>query len=252
MFTSKRQAHLGRDRRVEQGRDGDLEQFRKELDSNPALQQELRLQQKVDEALEETDILNFRKQLIEIQEQVVPAFTPGLWRKFAGSRITRIAASVTLLVALAFTFQYYAGSGNRSDKVFSKYYHQYQPLNFRSGSSELDQLYRSGLVAYQNADYETARNYFEKVVTLDKDKMEANILNGASNMELKEYKEASTSFKKVIDQKDNLFIEDAEWYLGLCYIKTKETEKAVKQFTKIARGNSIKNEEARKILKKIK
>lgn len=163
----------------------------------------------------------------------------------------RVAASVSLVVALAFSIQYYTGNGNKGDKVFSKYYQKYQPLNLRSGSSEIDHLYRSGLVAYQEADYETARNYFEQVINKDKDLMEANILNGASNMELEKYKIASNSFKKVIDQKDNLFIEDAAWYLGLCYLKTKEMKKAVEQFTKIARGNSIKNEEARKILKKI-
>ncbi len=77
-------------------------------------------------------------------------------------------------------------------------------------------------------------------------------MSGVSNMELSQYKMASGSFKKVLDHNDNLFIEDAQWYLGFCYLKTENTNKAIDQFTKIAISTSSRKEKARKILKKIK
>lgn len=250
MTLSKRQGDI-----IDRFLDGDLsgielEQFRKELDDNPAMQAELKLQQKINDALKEKDIIEFRQQLTEIQQEVVPYSKPVTVRNYSYKKIMGMAASLIVLLTIAFTVKYLTGV-NSTEKVFTKYYQRYEPLNFRSGSDEIDLLYRNGLIAYQNEDFEKARNYFEQVLKIDGSRMEANLLNGASDMELEKYKAASNSFQKVIDQKDNLFIEDAEWYLGLCYLKTKETQKAIGQFSKIANGNSIKKEEARKILKKI-
>jgi len=88
MLSSKNQADL-----IGRFIDGELkgaalEKFRKELDTNPALQAELRLQQKVNDALKEKEILHFRQQLNEIHKQVVPAAGTGWWKKLYGSKIT--------------------------------------------------------------------------------------------------------------------------------------------------------------------
>jgi lipopolysaccharide biosynthesis regulator YciM len=78
------------------------------------------------------------------------------------------------------------------------------------------------------------------------------MLYGASNFEEKNYPIAEQSFTKVINNNNNLYIEEAHWYLALCYIQTNEQSKAVKQLTLIKNSESIYNKDARKILKRIK
>ncbi len=59
------------------------------------------------------------------------------------------------------------------------------------------------------------------------------MMTGISKFEEENYPEAKVSFTKVIDNKDNLFFEDAQWYLALCYLKTGEKDKAVNSLSVI-------------------
>jgi lipopolysaccharide biosynthesis regulator YciM len=67
-------------------------------------------------------------------------------------------------------------------------------------------------------------------------------------MELKQYDQAIVAFKNIIDQKDNLFIDQAEWNLGLCYVATDNTDQAKQLLTKITNSNTIYNIRAQQLL----
>jgi hypothetical protein len=82
--------------------------------------------------------------------------------------------------------------------------------------------------------------------------MQSVLLNGVSNFEEKKYPEAKQSFTKVINDDSNLFVETAEWYLALCYLKTDERDKAVKQLNIIKKEGGIYGDDAKKILRKLK
>jgi hypothetical protein len=56
----------------------------------------------------------------------------------------------------------------------------------------------------------------------------------------------------VVEHQDNLYVEKAEWYLGLCYLALNENERARRKFAVLASGNSDKADEAKKLLRKIK
>ncbi len=71
-------------------------------------------------------------------------------------------------------------------------------------------------------------------------------------MEIKNYPVASRSFSRVIEHNDNLYLEDAAWYLGLCYMMTDNKEKAVKQFSTIASSNSRYSKQAAKLVRRLK
>jgi tetratricopeptide (TPR) repeat protein len=230
----------------------ELKTFEKELDSNPELKEELKLQRDVNKALREKEILDFRAQLKIIHQSFEPAHGKNIAGQLVNSKWARIAvASVVLLIAIAVLTNYFVGNRVNYDRIFDKYYEKYKPLNVRSGFDEIDIMYHNALTAYQNEAYEKALILFEEVLELDQSRMEVNLMTGVSNMELEEFEKASTSFSKVIIHNDNLFMDHAEWYLGFCYIKTDNTDKAVEQFTKIASGNSPNKDRAKKILKKI-
>lgn len=82
--------------------------------------------------------------------------------------------------------------------------------------------------------------------------MESVFMHGMANMEVKNYPVASGSFSRVIEHNDNLYLEDAEWYLGLCYMMTGNLEKALSQFGSIAASESRYKRQAARLSRKLK
>ena len=74
---------------------------------------------------------------------------------------------------------------------------------------------------------------------------------GISEIELTEYLKANRSFKKVMNDNDNLYKEQAEWYSGLCYLMLDSVDQAKEQFKKIAQKDSYYKDEALDILLKL-
>lgn len=71
-------------------------------------------------------------------------------------------------------------------------------------------------------------------------------------MEIKEYNNADKKFQAIIDNKFSLYLEQAEWYLGFCYLMTDKTDQAKKQFKYIAEQNGYYSSKAIEILNRIK
>jgi TolA-binding protein len=49
-----------------------------------------------------------------------------------------------------------------------------------------------------------------------------------------------------------MYVENAEWYLGLCYLAMGENERARRQFAMIASSNHEKASEAKKLIRKLR
>ena len=79
--------------------------------------------------------------------------------------------------------------------------------------------------------------------------MTVKFYSGISYLEVNELEDAEASFQAVIDNKDNLFIEQAEWYLALCYLKMNMNKDAKILFTEIANSDGFFNNKAQEILK---
>ncbi len=224
--------------------------FEEDLKGDPNLQQELDLYKEVDEALADTEVLEFRMQLREMHTQLAPEIYTSSKPKV--NRFTRVAVAASLAVLLGFSainlVRY-----NNSQKLLEKYYQPYEITSTnRSGMSEADLTLRIALEKYQNREYKEAVALFEKVLEKDSEEMATQLYSGISYFEIEEYQKAGKSFSKVIEQNDNLYIEQAQWYLGFCYLKTEENDKAIKQFTEIAKSNSFYSEKAKTILKKLR
>jgi len=87
-----------------------------------------------------------------------------------------------------------------------------------------------GMQFYELQDYSTALEMFNKTP----ENIMGRLYSGLSHIELGEFSKAIIDFKFVIKQNDNLFIDQAEWYLALCYLKTNQTKEAVNYLEKIA------------------
>jgi hypothetical protein len=82
--------------------------------------------------------------------------------------------------------------------------------------------------------------------------MGISLYSGISHMEIEQYNQAREKFQKIINHQDNLFVENAQWYLGFLYLHTGQNLEARNHFKDIALSDGSFNKEAKKIMRSIK
>ena len=223
--------------------------FEEELNKDPVLREEFELFQSVDKALADTEVIDLRMKLNELHSEILETTRVKTKSRYQKLRYASYAATIAIIIGFTLMKLLSVGDANR---IFEKYYQPYEVTSInRSGAVEADISILKAMEKYQNRQYREAVLMFEKILDKDPGQMATRFYSGISYMEIEEYKKAGNSFSLVIDHKNNLYIEQAEWFLGFCYLKTEEKEKAIKQFAEIAESNSFYSEKARKILKKL-
>jgi tetratricopeptide (TPR) repeat protein len=222
--------------------------FQKELEGNLGLRNEVDLRRKTDNVLKSHDIILLRNKLSEIDKSRKSRVPSNVPRK----RIQLgIAAALTGLVLIG-SLVLFGSKHLTNDEIINQYYKSFDGVSVsRSSHTALNSDYSTGLDYYNIHDYKNAALYFSKVLNVDPGNMESTMFYGTSSFEVNNYPEATRSFTKVIDNNNNLFIEDAEWYLALCYVKTNEMGKASHQLNAIKNSRSIYSRNAAKILRQI-
>ena len=102
-----------------------------------------------------------------------------------------------------------------------------------------------------NMDYPAALELFSQVLDADKENIPVQFYSGISNIELGQYQDALLPFQFIMDHKQNLYIERAEWYAALCHLKLNEDDNALNLFRNISLSNSFYKDRAHEILKSI-
>lgn len=218
-----------------------------EMHDNPDLAREVELRRRTNQIMADRSIIQLRDKLnaIEIKRR-----STGTLRRTA-VKVSKYAAAIAV-IALISAALYFPLRQSSSTQLYNKYYTQYvSPGSVRSVSALNNTLMINALESYQAHEYEKAIVFLEQVLSTEQNNMESVFMHGMANMEIKNYPAASGSFTKVLQQNDNLYLEDAAWYLGLCYMMTGETDKAVRQFDLIAASRSRYSKEARKLAKKL-
>lgn len=222
--------------------------FLKEMEGNLGLRHEVDLRMKTDKVLEKQDVLDLRRKLARIESEragVAPAIKPR--------KIRYAAVIVLLLIVSGGTYYMTSRTTLTGDQIIERYYNRYEAAaTTRSGMESSNTEFNLALDYYKIHDYKNAAILFSKVINNEPGDMHSTFLNGVSNFEISNYPEAKNSFSRVITDDDNLFIDHAEWYLALCYIRTGETEKAKDQLKKIIGTESIYRKEAKQVLRRLK
>jgi tetratricopeptide (TPR) repeat protein len=229
--------------------EAELSWFLREMDGNSRLREEVALRKKTDLVLKNHDLIQLRNKLSEIEksrEKRVPVKATGK-RVFIG-----IAAAIVGLIILG-SIALFSNRHLTNDEIIAQYYKSYDGVVVsRSSQAAAGDDYSTGLDYFNIHDYENAALYFSKVIKRNPGNMESTMFYGTSSFEVKNYPAAQESFSKVIDDNNNLFIEDAEWYLALCYLQTNDMKKAAGELTIIKNSRSIYSKNAGKILRRMK
>lgn len=223
--------------------------FQKELNGNDELQKEVNLRKGVDEVLVHQDIISLRDKLSVIEKRSKENVPHNKSKK---ATIAKYAALVTGLILVG-SVTFFPGRNISNEEIMSRYYNTYEPpAAQRSGNIETDNDFSQALVLYQSHDYVNAALLFNKVLESSPNYMQSKFLHGVSKFEIEQYPEAERSFSSVIENNNNHFIEDAQWYLALCYVNTNNTDLAVQQLEIVLNSGGIFVDEAKKILKRYK
>ena len=233
--------------------DGEMDQneilgFEDLLSSDIGIKQDYELSMEINNSIIEEDVMALRETMDYMyNDEIVVKRTPTI---FTQKRFYYAAASMALLIATGGLIQRIASPDMDSSEVFEKYYTPYEiTVTHRSGNTEVDRLLLNAFEKYEEKNYEQALVLFEEVLETRKNDMALNLYSGISYMEEEKYQKAKTSFDNIISDKDNLFIEQAKWYLGMCYLKTENTEKAENVLKEIIKEESYYKDVAVKVLK---
>jgi hypothetical protein len=233
--------------------DDQITSFEAELAANQELSDEISLIRNIDLALKENDVMNLRNKIQNIAGEI--AAEKQTERSFIGQFkapkivFASVAASLILLLGIAGLLSRQSSQG----ELYQKFYATYQTTGInRSASLTTDQTLTSALQRFDNKDYGNALNLLQQVVSRDQNNMVGHFYAGVSLQETGKYQKAIMQYQAVRVNKDNLFVEQADWYIGLCYLQTNEDKKAFNQFKEIAKNQGFYQYKAQAILRKMK
>lgn len=220
-----------------------------EMKKDPELAREVNLRRKTDEIIADRQVMELRSKLGAIGRKKRAAIPlRGILVRSA-----RYAAAVALLAVISTAIYLELKPGASPEQLYASSYERYEsPGAVRSASGEGNILMENAIASYSAKEYEKAITYLEQIINSDRNDMESVFMHGMANMEVKNYPVASGSFTRVIEHNDNLYLEDAEWYLGLCYMMTGNREKALSQFGSIAASESRYSRKAARLSRKLK
>lgn len=228
--------------------EAEKEWFLKELEGNEELRKETELRKKTDLILKNQDLINLRNKLNVIEKK--RKANTGTKKHATRINIKYIVAGSLILIATSLALLTERKLNN--EEIINRFYKVYEtPSTLRSDMDISNPDYELALEYYKVHDYRNAAIYFSKVIENEPGNMQSMLLNGVTNFEIQNYPEAKRSFGNVINDNNNLYIDHAQWYLALCYIKTGETTKAKDLFSIIKKSNSIYKKDAGKILRNL-
>jgi tetratricopeptide (TPR) repeat protein len=225
--------------------------FLKELEGNEKLRNEVRLRKSTDEILKNQNVMALRNKLSEIEKQRKATANPAsVSKKIGYIKYAAVFAGLVIIGSLIF----FPGKNLSNEDIVRKYYKAYEATTNQRSVSQTgtDADFMLALEYYNTHDYDKAEILFSKVLEKRPNDMQTELLKGVSNFEEKRYPDAKQSFDRVIDDKNNLYIDQAKWYLALCYLNTNETIKAKELFNIIEKENGIYQEDAKKIVRSLK
>lgn len=223
----------------------DIQEFLDEHQVDPSFAQELALRSEINEALRDKNFQDFRR-LVQNSFGNQQTSSKFNFQKDILKTWHLAAASFALIMVAGGLWYVLSNKPYSTERLVSKYYKPAHPiLQFRSAELSSDDALKEAFSFYQQNDFTNALKYFNSL----ENQITAKFYSGVCYIELEQYEKAISSFEFVINDRDNLFIEQADWYLGLIHLMNNQKSQAVDQFKKISGSDSYYANQAEEILK---
>jgi tetratricopeptide (TPR) repeat protein len=228
-----------------------FEEFKLELNDNTDLIAEVNLRKQINEAISENDIFNLRNELIVARQtsevkkmkMIIPD-TKTTNLKFWRSSV----AIIIVLIGLAGVLSQNIVSTNH---IYNTYFDAPTWSPERSVSNEISLLQEANK-SYLNADYAGVAKIIDQMPMSGDENPVFSFYKAASLQNLNNYDGAVESYTKVINHGDNLFIEEAEWYRCLCYLKLENYEKLKMELLAVIQRKGHFENDAKAVIRRLK
>jgi anti-sigma factor RsiW len=232
----------------------ELAGFESEMENNPDLVAEVNLYQDIDTAIQENDVMALRARLNAINQDISEekrkerSFVTKIPRKRLAA--VSVAASLILLLGVNSLLK---NNFSTTGDLYGEYYASYPATGIsRSSGTGLDTEISKALLQFNEKNYNESLQLFRVILNQDPDNPVGNFYSGMAYQETGQYEKAITSYRQVIKTGNNLFVDQAQWYSGLCYLQDDDRKNAIRQFEKIANSKNFYSEKALAILRKLK
>jgi len=199
--------------------------------------------------MEAQRIIEFVKNSDPFEEKVIQL--PILHHnRFSRKIVYQIAAAVLILSLLLIRP---LTSSYTGDFVYGQYYEPLEANSFRlrGNSNEINGKLQEGVDYYLSKDYTHADLAFKELIKMNENLPEVLLFSGLNQMGQDHFPEAITVFTELLSAEDQ-YVPEAQWYLGLCYIKTGESLKARSLMEILSQTEGIYKMKAHLILKNFK
>lgn len=196
------------------------------VENDPEFVKELTLHTEIKSAVADKDLLDFKQKIAESHERYT-SNTVVEKKQRTIALYLKIAASILLVMSVG-AFFWLSEKNSTHQELFEAYFIPYEaPVNFRSDTSPYtDEDWKQALMLYDNKQYVEAIPYLNKVVAEKPGNTLALFLRGVSYLAIDSMAAAEKDFNAIIIQENNLFAEQAKWYLALTYLKADKVEPA--------------------------
>jgi len=230
--------------------DAGRKKFEGELLINRELAMEFKMEQDLQEVLADEDLIDFRAKCVEAQNDYnlstrqlarVVQFTRKYWYA---------VASLFLIALVTGSLVLFNPGSYSSERLFKMYYKSGEAVGVsRTGNANIAEA----LLLFSQKDFEAAEGQFDEILVNDPENFAVKYYSGISNLELKNFDKASMMFESILANGQNLYVENAKWYLGLTYLVTNKSHDAVSIFEQIAANPQHHHQkDASSLLEKLK
>jgi hypothetical protein len=226
--------------------DSEVLNFESKLMTESRLSDELILHKEIREAISDQEVLKLRELLKDYSSKKKNK------TKLIKYYIFPLFAACSILVfALIFSNNSSIFSSNNDD-IYKKFFkHVESGSQTRGVSEQKDNDYQKAFNAYDNYDFKTAIELFQKNNYDSENNCYKEFFTGLSYMELENFKKALSHLELATQCGQNLYSDDVLWYIGLCYLKVNDKEKAISYFKVLKTSTSYNQKRANEILEEL-
>lgn len=224
----------------------ELSSFLEEMKHNPDLAKEVELFKNVNTLLNDKAEEESKRKYLEklhreymnthnkkLKSSITPDTNPYSYHLRNFYYEATAGLTILLIAAGIYIFSWFGSNSNT--ELFAAYYSPYVYSGTTRGNcndnSSTEDSFDKGLKQYEAANYSSAIPFFQNTLAEDSLKCGANFFIGICYMETKQYNKAITSFQKIVSSGgSNDYSESARWYLGLCYLENGNKLQALSQF----------------------
>lgn len=228
-------------------------EFVAELKDNTDLIAEVKLRRQINDAIVEKDVFELRDKLKAAKEVSEVKKVKMLVPESKSELFRYVRSSVAVIILLLGIGGILSNGLTSRDGIYDNYFNAPSWSAERSVTSELS-TWQNANLAYMKADWNSVIKYLDKE-TAPANTSEyavAEFYKAASLQNMNKFKEAISEYSNVIKQGDNLFVEEAEWYRGLCYIKLGQKVQAKQELLAVIERKGHFEKDAKAVLRKLR